>query len=43
MTNKQVYEAVWSVLSEWRPGMSDHVKHTLAQRIADRVCARADA
>lgn len=34
---KQISDAVWDVLAEWRPEMSDEVKGMLGRRIAERI------
>lgn len=36
-TPRAIYDVIWAVLTEWRPGMSAEVKDKLARKIADRI------
>lgn len=40
--SKIIYEAVWQVCEEWRPGMSDEVKNAIGKRIVERIAKISD-
>jgi hypothetical protein len=37
-----IYDAVYEVCQEWRPGMTDEVKDAIACRVRDRVAHKLD-